>query len=57
MEKSNKDLNIVEHILSYCYEIEKTISRFGEDYTVFQADSVYQNACAFGRQSSQISRN
>ncbi len=46
MEKNNKDLNIIEHILQYCDEIENTIYRFGKNYDVFKRDTVYQNACA-----------
>ena len=39
MSMSNRDLQIVEHILRYCEKIEKTCERFGVSFDVFAADS------------------
>ena len=42
----NRNADVLRRIISYCNEIDKTIQRFGEDYTVFAQDSVYKNATA-----------
>jgi len=42
----DRNADVLNHIVRYCEEIEKTIERFGEDYEVFSEDSVYQNAVA-----------
>ena len=46
MNESQRDTSILEHILSYCNEIQETVSRFGEDKELFLHDSVYHNAVA-----------
>jgi uncharacterized protein with HEPN domain len=46
MNLSNKDIDIVEHILEYCNEINETKSRFGETFEDFNKDFVYRNASA-----------
>ena len=46
MKPLNRDHSILEHIISYCDQIEQTIDRFGNDYAVFQADPIYRNAVA-----------
>lgn len=42
----NRDANVLRRIILYCNEIEEAIQRFGEDYAVFDQDSVYKNATA-----------
>ena len=38
MSMSNKDFQIIEHILHYCEKIEKTCERFGTSFDVFSVD-------------------
>lgn len=38
---TEKDCNILKHILSYCDKIKNTINRFGADYNRFINDSDY----------------
>jgi len=40
----DKDKSILEHILKYCSDIDKTIQRFGNDYLVFEKDTDYYNS-------------
>jgi len=44
MDKTKKDLSIIEHILAYCVEIEQTIARFGGTFEIFETDKIYRNA-------------
>ena len=44
MNEHNRDQGILKHILSYCEQIEETVSRFGSDPDLFQHDAVYHNA-------------
>lgn len=46
MEPTERDRNILEHIISYCDDISDTVQRFGNSYECFQGDKVYRNACA-----------
>lgn len=46
MRPLDRDLSILEHILSYCQQIEQTVERFGNDPAVFAADPIYRNAAA-----------
>lgn len=46
MRPLDRDLSILEHILSYCQQIEQTVERFGDDPAVFAADPIYRNAAA-----------
>ena len=46
MSESQRDVSILQHILSYCNEIQDTVSRFGDDKELFLSDSVYHNAVA-----------
>jgi len=46
MAKYNKNSAILEKIIAYCEEIEKTTTRFGKTLEAFQNDSIYRNACA-----------
>jgi len=44
MTMQTKDLQILQHILQYCIKIENTISRFGNDFATFIADSDYKDS-------------
>lgn len=44
--QSNRNADILRHIVDYCNEINNTIERFGNNYETFSKDSVYQNAVA-----------
>lgn len=46
MKPLNRDHSILEHIVSYCEQIEATIDRFGDSYAVFSEDPIYRNAAA-----------
>ena len=46
MKHLDRDISILEHIISYCDQIAETIRRFGDDYEVFAADCIYRNAAA-----------
>lgn len=46
METSERDRSILEHIISYCADIEDTVARFGNSLEAFSTDKVYRNACA-----------
>lgn len=40
----DRDISILEHIVSYCEQIEQTVARFGNDYETFVNDVVYRSA-------------
>ena len=42
----DRDTSILEHIVSYCEQIELTVERFGDRYDTFQTDAIYRNAAA-----------
>ena len=42
----DRDASILEHIVSYCEQIERTVERFGDSYDTFQTDAIYRNAAA-----------
>ena len=44
--RPERDISILEHIVSYCEQIEQTVVRFGDDYDVFTQDAIYRNAAA-----------
>ena len=46
MRLPERDKHILEHMVSYCDQIEETIVRFGNDYDTFEADAIYRNAAA-----------
>ena len=46
MKPLNRDASILEHIVSYCGQIEQTILRFGDDDRIFAEDPIYRNASA-----------
>lgn len=39
-----KNIDILEHILAYCKDIEETVERFGEEKAIFDADKDYRNS-------------
>ena len=46
MKHLDRDMNILEHIVTYCDQIQQTVERFGDDYNIFAADPIYRNAAA-----------
>ena len=46
MKPLDRNISILEHIISYCDQIEETIHRFGNDYGIFSSDAIYRNASA-----------
>lgn len=42
----DRDDGILEHIVSYCEQIELTVERFGDSYDTFRTDAIYRNAAA-----------
>lgn len=44
--KPERDAGILEHIISYCEQIEQTVTRFGNSYDIFASDAIYRNAAA-----------
>lgn len=41
------DLQRISHIKNYCEEIEKTIQRYGNSFSVFDLDADYQRSVSF----------
>ena len=41
------DRQRLAHILDYCVEIEKTIARYGADFSAFDRDADYQRSISF----------
>ena len=39
-------MEILQHVLDYCREIDHTIETFGMQYDIFESNSIYQNAVA-----------
>ena len=46
MPVSERDRSILKHIVSYCEDIEETVSRFGNSFDAFADGKAYRNACA-----------
>lgn len=46
MKPLNRDHSILQHIISYCDQINETIVRFGNSAEIFSSDSIYRNAAA-----------
>lgn len=44
MSDSNRDINILEHVLEYCEDIKKTIDYFGNSFEEFVGNHIYRNA-------------
>ncbi len=41
------DVRRLKHIRDYCLEVEKTIRRYGNDFSVFDKDADYQRSVSF----------
>ena len=41
MKTPDRDLQILQHLLTYCNRIEQTVERFGEDKDIFLSDRDY----------------
>lgn len=46
MKPLDRNLSILEHMVSYCNQIEETVDRFGNEYALFASDAIYRNAAA-----------
>ena len=46
MKPLDRNISILEHIVSYCDQIDETVKRFGNDYDLFANDAIYRNAAA-----------
>lgn len=46
MKPLDRNISVLEHIISYCEQIEQTVERFGNDAAIFQTDPIYRNAAA-----------
>ena len=46
MKPLDRNVSILEHIVSYCQQIEQTVERFGDEPVIFQNDPIYRNAAA-----------
>lgn len=46
MKPLNRDFSVLEHIVTYCEQIDQTMKRFGTDAQIFRTDSIYRNAVA-----------
>lgn len=44
MSFPDKDRQILAHILEYCVRIEKTVTRFGQDFDTFLSDQDYMDS-------------
>lgn len=44
MSIKNRNIDIIDHILNYCCQIDETRQRFGNNFDNFQPDKIYQNA-------------
>ena len=46
MNVQERDLRILEHILTCCDQIDMAVERFGHSFDLFDSDPVYRNAVA-----------
>ena len=46
MNVQERDLRVLEHILTYCGQIDMAVERFGHSFDLFDGDSVYRNSVA-----------
>ena len=44
MSVQERDLRILEHILTYCEQIDMAVERFGRSFELFDNDPVYRNS-------------
>ena len=41
MKPLDRNISVLEHIVSYCQQIQETVDRFGDDYQTFSTDPIY----------------
>lgn len=46
MKLKTKDIQILEHIIKYCTDIQLAIEHFGENEAIFSSNPVYLNSCS-----------
>ena len=46
MKPLERDLSILQHIISYCEQIEQTVEHFGNEAEIFAENKIYRNAAA-----------
>ena len=46
MKPLDRNISVLEHIVSYCRQIEQTVERFGNDAATVQNDPKYLNTAA-----------
>ena len=46
MKPLERDLSILQHIVSYCEQIEQTMEHFGNEAAIFAENKIYRNAAA-----------
>ncbi len=46
MDKVNKNISVLKHILRYCQEITDMVARFGDSFESFEKDVAYKHACS-----------
>ncbi len=44
MNEQDRDLRILEHILTYCDQIDMAVEHFGRSFETFDASPVYRNS-------------
>jgi len=42
---SKRDYSILQHVISYCNDIDEMVERFGNDIRIFESDKAYRNSC------------
>lgn len=46
MQHSERDIDQLHVILRYCERLDEAVSRFGDEYAVFESDVVFQDSCS-----------
>ena len=46
MKPLERDLSILQHIVSYCEQIEQAVEHFGNEATIFAENKIHRNATA-----------
>ena len=46
MPRYSKHVHLLQRIIHYCDEIERTVVSLGDSFEAFTGNSIYQNACA-----------
>ena len=44
--KHNKDIQLLEHIIRYCDEVEMALNEYGRNEERFKTNPVFRNACS-----------